>query len=167
MDFVVGKALPSQNIANSFSVEISAYAGDADYYQSFSVDGFMKGQDEDLLEHLVEMLRRLKTAYPHGRGGSSAYSYRRVKGFEPWFSGDAIEYFEHVDGEDPDESKRLAGVIEAFNTRTQNLKSEMGLTGNWPEWPYDSTCDSECSLDKFEIFFYDENLTKHEVQIKE
>lgn len=167
MEFVVGEALPPQNIANSFSVEIGAYAGDADYYQSFSVDGFMKGEDEDLLENLVEMLRRLKSAYPHGRGGSSDYSYNRVKGFESWFSGDAIEYFEHRDGQDPDESKRFAEIVQTFYARVQSRKSEMGMTANWPEWPYDSTCDSECSLDKFRIFFYDENLTKHEVQIKE
>lgn len=167
MEFVVGKALPPQNIPNSFSVEIKAYAGDADYYQSFSVDGFRKGEDEDLLENLVSLLRRLKTAYPHGRGGSREYSYIRVKGYEPWFSIDSPEYFEHLDGEDPETSKALAAEIEAFNTRVQNVKIEMGVRSNWPEWPYDSTCESECSLDKFQIFFYDENLVKHEVQIKE
>lgn len=167
MEFVVGEALTSPNLANTFSVEISAYAGDADYYQSFSVDGFRKGEDEDLLENLVSLLRRLKTAYPHGRGGSHEYSYVRVKGFEPWFGIEGSEYFEHLDGEDPEISKRLAAEVEAFNTRVQKAKIEIGAPSNWPEWPFDSTCDSECSLDKFEIFFYDENLIKHEVQIEE
>lgn len=167
MKFVIGSTEGPTHLASSFSVDISLYGGDADYYQKISVDGFLQGQDEELLESLIETLRGLKTFYPSGRGGSSEYTYNKSKGFEPWFSEDGPDYYSHIDGVPEAESKALGLEVAAFYDRVSSDLKEIGGKSRWPEWPYDANCDIECSLNEFNVYFYDENLIKHAVEIQD
>jgi hypothetical protein len=172
-------------IPNSYSVEIKVMAGDADYDDRLSVDGFEPGRDEELLEDLLRLLPRIKGFYPSGRGGSWRYSLTRVPGFEPWFLGDDRESFGDEEGEERSEEysgfrfesedqKRelleLHGKIGEFYERVYERAQSLGLSKTFyaPEWPNDATTnfEIECDYSSHEVFYYDEHSVKHPVTVE-
>jgi len=172
-------------IPNSYSVEIKLMAGDADYYESLSVDGFEPGRDDELLEDLLRLLPRLRDFYPSGRGGSWSYSLTRVPGFEPWFIGDDREAFGGEESEERSEDyprfsfesedqKRelleLHGRISEFYDRVYERAQSLGLSRTFyaPEWPSDATTnyEIECDYSSHEVFYYDEHSVKRPVKVE-
>lgn len=166
-------------IPNSYSVEIKVMGGDADYYDSFTVNGFEPNRDEALLENLLRLLGRIDSFYPSGRGGSWAYSLTKVPGFEAWFSElDTESYgleepgeysFKFESEEQKSELRKLAQDVAEFYDRVFEKADSLGLKGtNYDNWPGDATTDHEieCDYESHQVFYYDEHRVKHPVTVE-
>lgn len=153
MKFTAKEAVQPAVVPGTYSVEIKVMGGDADYYDSFTVAGFRADQDEPLLQNLIELLLRLDGAYPNGRGGSDEYSLRRVDGFSEWF-----------------DEEELSDEVSSFYAANKLRRSELGLSyTGFPYWPDDVTMGDdcfECDYESHAVFYYDENLTKHRVEVE-
>lgn len=177
MKLTIGEALTPLVIPNSYSVEVKVMAGDADYYDSFTVHGFEPGRDEELLEELLRLFDRVDAFYPHGRGGGSEYTLRKVPGFNSWFTDDdsfdyADEYEAKVRYASEEERARYAALgkrVAEFKERVDERAKALKLSGvSFPYWPMDATTDYaiECDHELHRVYFYDENLVKHDVTVE-
>jgi hypothetical protein len=145
MDLTIGELIPKAQTPNSFEVEILTYWGDADGYKTFVMGPFIKDQDEDALQGLLETLHRMDNAYPDGRGGYDEYD--GVEGFAGWF----VREFDPENDSDSD-----ADAIGRKWKENQAGKAHI-------YWPVDPYADMQNSYDKHKIFYYDENQNQYAV----
>lgn len=124
---------------NTYSVYVNIMHGDADYYESFTIDDFRADSVEDmeLLHNLLNLLEALKDRnnYP--------YSESRTD-FSPWFSGEIAE-----------EDDALGKRVEAFYARTNY----------YPDWPCDACCYMEGTLDEYKVTYYDADSETYKVAV--
>lgn len=176
MKLTIGDALIPRVIPNSYSVEVKVMAGDADYYDGFTVHGFEPSRDEELLEELLRLFGRIDSFYPHGRGGSEEYTLRKVPGFNSWFTDDGWsegdEYSAEVRYASEEERESYAALgkrVAEFKERVDERASDLKISGvSFPYWPMDATTDYaiECDHELHRVYFYDENLVKHDVTVE-
>ncbi|QDP42919.1 hypothetical protein HWC53_gp170 [Bacillus phage vB_BmeM-Goe8] len=74
------KGLEEKHVG-TFEVEIEFMYGDADGYEKIKVGGFKKGEDEEKLSELIQLLSTLQFTLNHERSS--------VKGFDKWFGSDS------------------------------------------------------------------------------
>ncbi len=156
------KALP-----NSYELKVKVYGGDDDYRESFTVGGFERGRDEDLLENVLRLLSAISSTHTQ--------NLRKIQNFEPWFSGEMArsgEYWEFPFESEEQKQKtlELAHRIEAFYERVQKRAEGLGIDDlAYPDWPGDiiyGDGEDYCTLDGYELFYYDENFLKHKVEVE-
>lgn len=177
MQIRIGSEVPATQIPGSYSVEIEVMGGDADHFETFSVSGFNPNDSEDLdlLKNLLELLERTSKAYPNGRGGFDNYC-DTVEGFEPWFSDLDLDFAEEewsfVTGSS-EHFKRLLELgtrVDAFRERVQGRKEAAGQEYDFYSslWPSDPTSPefNECSYRAHQVFYYDDSLVKHYVEVE-
>lgn len=158
-------------IPDSYSVEIELMGGDADYYTSLELKGFERGRDEELLEDLLRLLERLKASYPYGRGGGDEFSYRLLKGFEPWFLEDDDEEYWRFEPSSEEEAQELRELSARVRELTERTTEKLPGSSSDPYWPHDATDlgfdgHGECGYRSHEVFYYDGNLVKHLVEVE-
>lgn len=125
---------------NMYMVECEAMFGDADGEGQVNIGGFVRGQDEALIEDLLKTCERLVKAYPNGRGGSADYNH--IDGFNRWFDADAL----------PEEE------YDALSEVHQNFIAD---------WLYEPNgMGQQATFKGYKVYYYDENGVKHDVRIK-
>jgi hypothetical protein len=158
-ELIIGNPVLVKEKPNSYVVEVTAMHGDADGYDTIQIGPFYKDEDEAALESLLQTLDNMDKAYPYGRSGID--EYYNTEGFMAWF--DDADYTEdtYINAYRPSnvpysEYVESRNIVVAF-TEKNNIEL--------PYWPSDvqSNDGSSAGFDKYEIFYYDENLVKYHV----
>lgn len=138
-----GDRIPAPE-SNTYTLTVTTYAGDANYYETFSIKGFRRAEDAALLNELLELFPAMKAAYPHGRGGDGD-TYEEVESlqsFRDWFGDGEIEYR-------PD-------IEEFVNRLGQDFQYD---------WPWASDYGQEMTVDTWTLVYYDDNSNAFEVTV--
>lgn len=173
MKITIEGPVKSQDIPNSYSVEIATMGGDADYFSNYTVSGFERGdhEDEDLLASLLRLLDMMGAQFPSGRSGRDHY-FDTVADFEPWFEEIDLDQA-RTDWTFPNESEaefkrrlELAQRVEAFQERVSDKRAALGIDQGLFDrfWPDDATDQSEyfeADFQGYEVYYYDEDLVKY------
>jgi hypothetical protein len=149
MQFVIKDPVPVKlETPNSYEVVVSAMFGDGDGFKDVTLKPFVAGQDEKALEFLLNTLAEMAAYSANGD------SYHHLKGFEAWFGGE--NYI--------DEDYYM--TYRRNDTPYEEFKTLMELVGErYAYWPNDSLSDMSYDYDGHKVFYYDENLVKHHVQV--
>lgn len=145
----------------SYVVEINTYRGDADGDSQLLMGPFKAGKDDESLQSLLETLRRIKERFPHGRGGSSEFSYEsNVLGFAQWFGVNPSSTVEEL-------QECYPQLVEKFGLETNLAVSALVKDFYSEEWPYQEGYPDmiEESLDNYKVFYYNEIGDKFNVEI--
>lgn len=125
---------------NQYVVECEAMFGDADGKGMVVIGGFIKGQDEEHLEDLLQTCERLEKAYPYGRGGGDDYDH--IDGFGRWFRPDNLSE-------------------EEYNSLPECVRD---LCAEWLLEP--DGMGHQASFEGYKVFYYDENGVKFNVAVE-
>lgn len=132
---------------NSYTVNFQTMTGDADAFQENIIEGFKVGEDDKLLENLLQLFTAMLTAFPQGRGGGHKESYaNHTERFSDWFNTD--------------------------NNPSPTVTEFMKKTSNWEqiEWPtegnFDSMFHNEQELTKFSVTYYDSDSVPYKTTIE-
>lgn len=139
LELTIKNKISKEGKANSYQVDIEWMHGDANG-ESHTLTGFFKkDQDEWALEELLLALKELQNVYH--------VDYDSNETFNKWFEGNESEFSSRSNLE-KEENKKYKGFV--------GLAVENDLT------------DSEfyASIDKYKVYYYDENLAKYNVNVK-
>ena len=91
MEFETTTLVDVKRYSNCYIVDCELMHGDADGESHIEIGSFKKGEDEDILEHLVRTLDSMDWEYTE--------NYDRILGFKQWFDRDYLteEEFENLD----------------------------------------------------------------------
>lgn len=144
MEFEIARNPLEPKYKDCFVFEVEVMYGDADGYGLLEVSGFKKDceKSKSHMEDLVKSLEGMRSAYPHGRGGSDDYDH--VEGFSKWFGGE---------------------ISDEFREWYENLE-EWEQKFYWNDWPYNPDgYGVQASFEEYKIFYYDETGNKYEVEL--
>ena len=148
---------PVPHLPSTYEVEITVMHGDADAYDVLIARPF-DTTELDALSSLVETLDRIKSVGPNQED-----TYINIEGFSSWFGWEYArtreEYESNYNSTVPYEDFYLHAILA---NKGQDYSYRIGEGG----WPSDTTNeDSIAIFDKYEVFFYSENLTKYIVKV--
>lgn len=137
MEFVITDCVPVTHVPNSFEVIVSTFVDNEN--EDFVVGPFVKDQDEDALEDLIETLGVINHACD---GLDRNPDYSSVPEFNVWFGSLGV-------------SDENYGKYLTFQRRWGNLM-----------WPYDFNSRENKNYGGYNIFYYDGNLVKYAVETR-
>lgn len=161
------------NLRDCFAVNINVYSGDADGYDAFRVLGFKRNQDEDLLESILNVIQKVKAAYPNGRGGDD-HLKDKVPGFSIWFDeyrfdDEEEEYYFPKDKSEERYLEILSSRVIEFKERSFDLYTKSFVDSKKGYWPGDVSLvnysSSEASYSSHSVTYFDENGVEHKVEV--
>ena len=143
MELIIKKKTEDTVLKNVFVIVVTMMHGDADGYTTGEV--IIPKEKETLAKDAIAMLEEMLALPWNG----AREAYRKMPNFLAWFSGEFLEgYSDYWD------SKYTYELWEEMNDYSF-------------DWDRDFSCEDVLTrCDGYEVFFYDENGVKHEVEVK-
>ena len=136
MELQLRNKVASGGKVNSYQVDIEWMHGDANGESHTLTGFFQKGEDEWALEELLLALNELRNVY--------VTDYDENETFNKWFDGNESE-FEFANATESDKYEPFVGL------GVENSLSDYGFYA---------------AIDSYKVYYYDENLSKYNVNVK-
>lgn len=154
--FTIGNPLPTEHTPNTYEVEIKLMHGDADAESLLTVKPFQLNETE-ALNSLLTVLDTMSNLYPNGRGGNyDEFGFHNVEGFYSWFGDITIS--------SKDQYKNYSHSTVPYETYLHHKNFVTPERANYWEWDYTNP-EIEADIESYTVYYYDDNLIKHEVNI--
>lgn len=160
MKFVIKNPVVTDAPLDSFVIEYKTMRGDADGFSQNTVGPFKKGEHETHLENIIQVFKGIAEKFPSG-----PYQYFNVPGFCNWFQddiGSMDDFYNYY----PAQAARFTPEEIALVEESIPLAMEIEL---FPMWPFDKLAyeSAQESLREWQVFYYDNNGVKHEVEMED